>query len=163
MSNLTANILLENVNLEDNLDLLHIINKVNDDVKLQFNLPVESVVEMFICYVEHHADHIKDISNYSCICPEVYCNEDENSKQYFFTLNSIDDEDSESDIEFLLTELKRQFGINFKNDCSLYNLFRVLLMDCSDYDIINDELVIKMYYESYKASWIKEYLNNKEI
>lgn len=158
MSILNTSIVLDNINLEENLDLLHIINKVNDNVKLQFEFPVSEITNMFIYYVEHTAEHVKDIRDYDCICPEVI--DKYGDGEYFFTLNSIDDEESQSDIEFLQNELKRQFGINLKNDCRLNDLFMVLLMDCCSYDIIDDTIIIKLYYKNYMESWIKGYLEN---
>lgn len=156
MNNLITTIVLDDVNLEDNLDLLQIISKVNDNVKLQFSFPVSDITDMFIYYVEHTAEHIKDIREYDCICPDII--DKYGDGEYFFTLNSIDDEESQSDVEFLQNELKRQFGINLKNDCRLTDLFMVLLMDCCSYDIIDDILTIKIYYKNYKESWIKDYL-----
>lgn len=158
MSILNTSIVLDDINLEENLDLLHIINKVNDNVKLQFEFPVSEIINMFIYYIEHTAEHIKDIRDYDCICPEIIYKYDD--EEYYFTLNSIDDEESQSDIEFLQNELKRQFGINLKNDCRLNDLFMVLLMDCCSYDIINDNIIIKLYYKNYIKSWIKSYLEN---
>ena len=153
---ITIDMVVENIDLEHNVTLL----RKMPDAKLRFALPVESVVDMFNYYVEHCIEHIEDLENYACIYPEIYYNENEDSfKQYYFTLNCADDDDSISDISFLLEELKRQFGVNFKNDCSLYNLFRVLLMDCSDYDIINETLIIKIYYETFIVSWIKDFIN----
>ena len=158
--NVAIDMVVENVDLEYDATLLRNVN----DAKLQFTLPVESVIDMFNYYVEHCTEHIEDLENYTCICPEIYYNENEdNNKQYYFTLNCIDDDDSISDIDFLLTELKRQFGVNFKNDCSLYNLFRVLLMDCSDYDIVNETLIVKIYYETFIHSWIKDFINKYDV
>lgn len=156
MNNLITTIVLDDVNLEDNLDLLQIISKVNDNVKLQFSFPVLNITDMFTYYVEHTAEHIKDIREYDCICPDII--DKYGDGEYFFTLNSIDDEESQSDVDFLQNELKRQFGINLKNDCRLTDLFMVLLMDCCSYDIIDDILTIKIYYKNYKESWIKSYL-----
>lgn len=154
--NSIASIVLEDVNIEDNHDLLQIINKIDDTVKLQFSLPIDSIVDMFKYYVKTNIEHIEDIDEYDCVYPEVIQTDDD----YLFTLNLINDDDSQADIKCLLAELKRQFGINFNNDCTLDNLFRVLLMDCADYDIINNVLYIKLYYDTYKSSWLKDFLYN---
>lgn len=159
---LKTNIKLDDVDLYENIDLLQIISKVNDEVKVEFEMSIDEIVDMFNFYIKKTAEHIKDIENYNCICPEVYLSPTYNNAEYYFTLNSIDDEDSQSDIEFLQKELKRQFGINFKKDCELKDLFRVLLMDCSDYDIIGDVLKISLYYETYKKSWLRDFLEQKD-
>lgn len=157
---LKTTIKLDDVDLHEHVDLLQIISKVNDEVKVEFEIPIEEIVDMFNFYIKKTAEHIKDIENYKCICPEVIDKYDDGC--YFFTLNSIDDEDSQSDIEFLYKELKRQFGINFKKDCELKDLFRVLLMDCSDYDIMGHVLKFSLYYETYKTSWLRDFLEQKE-
>lgn len=156
MNNLITTIVLDDVNLEDNKDLLQIITKVNDNVKVQFDVAIDSIVDMFNYYIKNHAEHIKDIESYDCICPEVI--DKYGNGEYYFTLNSIDDDDSQSDIEFIVKELKRQFGVNLKDDCKLKDLFTVLLMDCSDYDIIEGRLKFKLYYNTYKSSWLKDFL-----
>lgn len=156
---LKTNIKLENIILEENKDLLQIINKVNDDVKVEFEVMLSEIVDMFFFYVKKTSEHIKDIETYDCICPEVIDKYD--NGEYYFTLNTIDDEDSISDINFLYDELKRQFGVNFKKDCKLNDLFRVLLMDCSNYDIIDGLLKFSLFYKTYEVSWIKYYLEHK--
>lgn len=161
MNNLITNITLENIDLESNKDLLQIINKINDNVKVHLVLPIDSIIDMFNYYVKSTAEHIKDIEEYDCIAPEII--DQYGDGHYFFNLNSINDDESQSDIEFIQNELKRQFGVNFKNAFDINELFRVLLMDCSDYDIINDMLNIKLYYKNYMNSWIKLYLEENNL
>lgn len=156
---LKTTIKLENINLEENKDLLEIINKINDEIKVEFKITLDEVVDMFYYYVKHTAEHIRDIESYKCICPEII--DKYNDGEYYFTLNSIDDEDSLSDINFLCNELKRHFGVNFKKDCNVRELFRILLMDCSDYDIIDNLLKFNLYYKTYNESWIKNFLEQK--
>lgn len=48
MNNLITTIVLDDVNLEDNLDLLQIISKVNDNVKLQFSFPVSDITKLIV-------------------------------------------------------------------------------------------------------------------
>ena len=153
MRNYNATIMLEDIDLEQDKDLLQVINKVNDSVKLKFELQIEDIVDMFKFYIKENIENLYDFEEYDCIMTEIKKDNDE----YYLTLNFIDDEDSQSDIDYLLRELKRHFGINFINNCALQDLFRILLMQCSDYDIIEDKLIIKIYYETYKISWLKQY------
>lgn len=157
MSNLIANIKIDDVDLNDK-HFLELINKHNDNMKVNINIPVEDIDKLFYFYVKKHCESLSDIDEYSCIRPKIY----KSNNDYYFTLDINEDEDNNSDIDFLLKELKSLFGINLRKDCKLKQLFSVLLMGCTEYSIIEWNTFLKinfdLYYESYKYSWIKDFM-----
>lgn len=156
--NSIASIILEDINVEDNKDLLKMINRVDDSVKIQLNFAIDTLIDMFNYYIEKEIEYIDTLDNYD-VLPTIYKNEENN--EYYFSLGAdTDDEDNTGDIKCLLDELKRQFGINFANDCKLSNMLRVLLLDCVEYDIIGDVISMKIYYDTYRISWIRDFVNN---
>ena len=74
---------------------------------------------------------------------------------YFFCLNSSDDDEDQSDVTFIKEELKRQFGANFNKDVPINEILKILLIG-SEYDIIDNILVVNMYYKTYNVSWLKD-------
>ena len=155
--NSIASIILEDINVEDNEDLLKMINRIDDSVKVQFNFQIDTLIDMFNYYIEKEVEHIEALDDYD-VFPTIYKNED--NDELYFSLGITDDEDETGDIKCLLDELRRQFGINFANDCTLSNVLRILLLDCADYDIIGDIINMRIYYDTYKVSWIKDFVNN---
>ena len=71
MNDLKATILLEDVYVDDYHDLLEIINKIDDNVKLQFKIPVAKIVDLVKEYLKVYSDHLSNIDEYDCILPEV--------------------------------------------------------------------------------------------
>lgn len=161
MSDVVGTIKLDSVDLQEHKSLLEAINRFNSNVKIQFDIPIEDIVDMFYYYVKANSEHANDIESYMCITPEII-NED---NQLYFTLNFDDDEEDSSDVEFLLKELRNTFGVNFERKCELRELFRVLLMDCPEYSIIeegtNKKLLFSLYYETYEFSWLKAFLEGR--
>ena len=157
MNDLKATILLEDVYVDDYHDLLEIINKIDDNVKLQFKIPVANIVDLVKEYLKVYSDHLSNIDEYDCILPEVI--NKYRDGVYFFCLNSSDDDEDQSDVTFIKEELKRQFGANFNKDVPINEILKILLIG-SEYDIIDNILVVNMYYKTYNVSWLKDIIGN---
>lgn len=146
---------ISNINIENNKNLLDMIYSHNDELELEFSLNLCEIAQMFEYYVSRNIEMLKDFNNYDCIYPQ-FKNID---NELIFTLNASDDEDDLSDIRHINKELKRHFGVSLLN-CKAEQIFRILLSDCSNYCIDEDKIYLDIYYESYKETWLGEYLKN---
>ena len=147
---------IEDIFIADDEKLLDTISKTIDTIKLHIQISIDRIVDMFKYYIKHQTEYGSDIEIYECIDPIVY--DKYNDGNYYFSLNIIDDDEYKSDVDFLLTIFKEQFGINLSKDCKIEDIFRILLMDCLSYDIIEDDILsIRIYYDSFKTSWLKDY------
>lgn len=152
-------ILLEDISLTEDKELLEIIKRYDDNIILQQLLCIDEVIDMFKYYVKHQTEYASDLDDYDCIDPKIYDKYEDGN--YYFSLGIINNDEDESDINFLLNLLKEQFGINLNKDCKVGDIFRILLMDCGEYYITDDILTIKICYDTYKVSWLKDYFEEK--
>lgn len=159
MEHLIGTILLKNINICEYHDLLEIINKIDNNVMVQFKIPISKVAYLIKEYLRYHSDHLRNIDDYDCVFLEII--DTYGDGNYYLRLNSSEDDEDSSDIEFIKEELKRQFGANFNNDVSVEKVLKILLMG-SEYDIISNDstLVINMFYQTFNKNWIKNIINN---
>lgn len=144
---------IEDVDIEENESLLQSINSKNNNLLLEFSFPLCDIRDMFKYYVNRKIEDIDDLDIYDCIDIEI--NKEDN--EYIFDMNPSDDEEDQTDIKFIDCELKKIFGVSVLRS-KLTNVLRLLLMDCKGYAIENDMLTINIYYDNFKHTWIKEYL-----
>lgn len=152
MNNVYGTAMLCDINIEDNKNLLELIANKNNNLQLEFCMKYCDIADLFKYYINKHIEHIENIDLYDCIYPEVI----KDNNEYIFTLNADNDEENFSDINFLQKELKKHFGVSLLR-CNVMDILRIILMNCT-YTIENDILKIKIYYETYKESWIGDYL-----
>lgn len=152
MENVYGTAMLCDVNIESNKDLLDLIANKNNELQIEFCIQLCNITDLFKYYVDRHIEHISDIDVYDCIYPEIL----KDGNEFIFTLNADNDEENFSDINFLQKELKKHFGVSVLR-CDLTDILRIILMG-STYTIENDILKLKIYYETYKESWIGDFL-----
>lgn len=144
---------IEDVDIEADESLLQSINSRNNNLLLEFSMPLCDIADMFKYYVNRNIEDIEDLDIYDCINIEI----EEEDNEYIFNMNPSDDEEDQTDIKFIDCELKKIFGVSVLNS-KLINVLRMLLMDCKGYGIENGILTINIYYDNFKHTWIGEYL-----
>ena len=154
MSELYCTLKLENVNVIREKSLIESINAKDNNLLLEFSMPLCDIQEMFKYYVNRNVELIDNIDIYDCIDIDI----ENRDTDIYFTLNPSDDEEDMSDIKFIDRELKKHFGLSVL-DCKLVNILRILLMDCKGYSIEEGMLIINIYYDNFKDTWLEEYLN----